>query len=671
MTDAMNGRDPASGDAVPAPDVAAIRHAMQQAGIPAALQVAQAQLTRHGQHPALLQPIGELLLLAGRDADALPWLEAAGKAHPGDIDVWNQRALALSRLQRYDDAHMAYLQAVELAPGLAPLFINLGSNLNKAARYREAESWLRKGLQLAPDSPELRTNLAISLIQQGRIDEAQVGVDALLRAGYHAAELLEAHALLLHHAGKYQEAESLLRQLLTQQPHSPTLQYQLAQAAGSLGRLDEQAALLRQVLAADPTRDDIQSSLIFILNYAQTSSAESLLAEARRYGAMLHAKHRAKGRSTYTKWRCDSQPARLRVGLVSGDFRNHPIGHFLESVVPVLAGSSIELVAYANQVAEDALTQRIKPHFAAWCDISNLDDAQAAQRIHDDGVHILVDVSGHTAKHRLPVFALKPAPIQASWLAYLGTTGVPEIDWVIADRHIAPEHAPSHFVEGIWRMRDSYVHLSQPHEAVALTGAPILSQGFITFGSFNNLAKMTDAVVAVWARVLHAVPGSKLFLKTPQLRDPAVVSQTQARYGAHGIAADRLILEGSSPRADLLAAYNRVDIALDPFPYTGGTTSLEALWMSVPVLTLRGERFMSRMGESLLMNAGLAGWIAEDTDHLLRLAVAHAADRDALAHLRAGGLRSQVLASPLMDSQRFARDVETTFQEMWASWSNK
>lgn len=651
-------------------DLDAINGLASREGLPVALQLAQTDLRRVGRHPALLQLIGQFLLLMSRDAEALPWLEEACALQPDDVDAWNQRALVLSRLQRHDEAHEAYLHTVQLAPGIPALFVNIGGNLNSADRAVEAEAWLRKGLLIAPDSSELKTNLAIALIQQGRAREATVLVDAVLQTGYRPIELLEAKATLLHSAGRYVEAETLIRQLLVHRPDSLTLMRLLAIVVGSLGRADEQLALTRRVLEIDPLDGDARSNLLFALNYSEDSDGASLLAEARRYGEGLHAKLAKRGQRPYAAWQCEPQPKRLRVGLVSPDFRSHPIGYFLDDVIPAMAASGVELVAYSNLIAEDELTQRMRPHFAEWRSVVGLDDTQVAKLIHDDRIHVLIDLAGHSARHRLPVFALKPAPVQASWLGYLGSTGVEEIDWVIGDRFMAPEGEPSYLVEDVWRMPDSYVHLSVPDRPVALEVPPVARQGYITFGNFNNLAKMTDTVVVLWARVMHAVEGSKLLLKSGQFKEPAVVQHTLARYAAHGITADRLMLEGPSPRAELLAAYNRVDVALDPFPYTGGTTTLEALWMSVPVLTLRGDRFMSRMGETLMTNAGLPDWIADDGDHLVQLAVAHASEREKLARMRQGALRAQVFASPLMDTARFARDVEQMFWGMWRHWQD-
>lgn len=659
----------ASGPVEPprAPDIAAILALVRSSDLHAALRLAQAQIDLCGKVTALLQPMGEILLRLGQNDEALVWLEDACSAQPDHLDALNQRGMTLSRLLRYSKAHQAYLQALRVGPQVPALFANIGANLNKAQDFKQAELWLRKGLALKADAQDVQANLANALIGQGRMDEAQVLVKGLLQNGFQVVEVLQAHATLLNAAGKFVEAEALVRQLLQQDPGNESLCLLLFMIMDNLGRSDEKMELMQRLLATDLQLDAVQSSLVFTLNYSEAADAAELLKQARRYGAMLRKQQAANDVQPYPSWRIEPQPAMLRVGLVSGDFRDHPVGYFLDEVVPALRGSRIELFAYQTMDQEDALTQRMRPHFAQWRRLVGLENAQAAKLIHEDGVHVLVDLSGHTRGHRLPVFALKPAPVQATWLGYLGTTGVPEIDWVIADAHIAPAGTEKEFVEGIWRMPESYVHLSPPVCDIKLAGLPALDKGHITFGNFNNLAKMTDAVVALWARVLHAVPGSRLFLKCPQLQASAAVQRTQERFALHGISAEQLTLEGPSPRAALLDAYNRVDIALDPFPYTGGTTSLEALWMSVPVLTLRGDRFMSRMGVTLMTHAGLPDWIAENADHLVQLAVAHSRDLNRLAEVRSD-LRARVLASPLMDTARFAQQVEAALCGMWRHW---
>lgn len=353
------------------------------------------------------------------------------------------------------------------------------------------------------------------------------------------------------------------------------------------------------------------------------------------------------------------------MGVVSGDLRDHSVGHFFESVVKALDPKRIELIGYPTHHEVSALTLRIKPCFAAWKPLVGLNDAAAAKLIHDDGIHVLLDLSGHTAYNRLPVFAWKPAPVQASWLGYCATTGVAEIDYYIADSWTLPESQERYFSEKIWRLPESYLCFAEPAESGPVSPLPALGNGYLTFGSFNNLTKMTDDVVELWAALLRAIPGSRLLLKAKQLKEAAVAERVRERYAAHGIDAGRLQLEGPiAGRGGHLATYERIDIGLDPFPYNGVTTTMEALWMGVPVLSLSGERFLARQGVGILTNAGLSDWVAADGAALIARAQAWSQDLAGLAALRAG-LRERLKASALLDAPRFARHVENAFFEMW------
>jgi len=359
------------------------------------------------------------------------------------------------------------------------------------------------------------------------------------------------------------------------------------------------------------------------------------------------------------------EPERLRVGVVSGDIRDHSVGLFLEGFLKEIDPARVELIAYQTYPETNDLTERVRSCFAEWCSLVSVPDNVAAKRIHDDGVHVLLDLSGHVAYNRLPVFAWKPAPVQASWLGYCATTGVAEMDYYIADKETLPENQEKNFVEKIWRLPESYLCFSKPVFDVGVRPPPVLAKGAITFGSFNNLAKMTDEVVAVWSRILHAVPGSRLLLKAKQLNEATVRASVLTRFATHGIDAERLIQESPiANRGGHLAAYGLVDIGLDTFPYNGVTTTMEALWMGVPVLTLAGERFLARQGVGILTHAGLSDWIAADTDELVSKAVAFSQDSASLSRLRAG-LREQLLASPLLDAKRFARNFEDALWGMW------
>lgn len=354
----------------------------------------------------------------------------------------------------------------------------------------------------------------------------------------------------------------------------------------------------------------------------------------------------------------------IRVGFVSGDLHNHPVGFFLEGVLANLERQRIAITLYPTYLKEDDLARRLQRQGHAWQPLLGLNDEQAAQRIRADGIDILIDLSGHTAHNRLRLFARKPAPIQVTWLGYFATTGLQNMDYILGDRYVIPEQEKGYYSETPWILPDSYLCFTPPHEDILVGPAPAQRNGYITFGCCNNLTKMGAPVVAAWSRILNAVPNARLLLKTKQLNDLALQQATRERFAAHGIDSERLILEGAAPRAELLASYKRIDIALDPFPYPGGTTTLEALWMGVPVLNLKGDRFLSHVGESILQTTGLGEWIADDEDDYVAKAVANAGNLEYLGALRQE-LRQRLIDSPLCDAPRFARNLENAFREMW------
>lgn len=571
------------------------------------------------------------LYKTGRDAEAESKTRLLLEQYPNFGFGWKLLGTCLERQGK--DALSALQQAATCLTDDAEAHNNLGNALNCVGRHNEAIVSCRRALKIRPDFAEAHNNLGNALNDSGQSN------DALL--SYRKAIQLRPDFVEAHH--------------------------NLGNALSMLGRIDDATASYRRALQLRPYFSVVHSNLLFSLGYNASTTPQNYLKEALSYGERVTKYVTAK----YADWRCEPKPKRLRVGVVSGDLRNHPVGYFLESVLTKIDPIRVELYAYTNNPSVDQLTARIQPYFSRWREVFALNDEAAAQLIHNDGVHVLLDLSGHTDHNFLPVFAWKPAPVQASWLGYFASTGVAEMDHLIGDAYIAPPEDESHFTENIWCLPDSYLCFTPPDVAVEPDPLPSLTnKQQITFGCFNNLTKMNDAVVALWARVLQAVPNSRLFLKTLQLNDVAICEVTRKKFAAHGIAAKRLVLEGSSPRAELLAAYQRVDIALDPFPYPGGTTSAEALWMGVPVLTKRGDRFLSHMGESIMHNAGLSDWIADDDDDYVAKAVAHTADLNRLAALRAG-LRQQVLASPLFEANQFARNFEAALWGMWQNWQKQ
>jgi predicted O-linked N-acetylglucosamine transferase (SPINDLY family) len=574
--------------------------------------------------------LGSVLLALGQPVEAVASYRRALEIKPEFLEAHNNLGNTFKALGRLDEAVVSYRRALELRPDSAEVHSNLGNAFKALGQPGEAVASYRRALKINPDLTEAHYNMGNALQDLGQFDDAMACFNRALRdnPGY-----VDAHN-------------------------------NLGNTLKDLGQFDDAAASYRRALEIKPDFAMAYSNLLFSLNYSASSDTiPHCLEEARRYGQMLEQK---KGVKRFVAWSCPPEPKRLRVGLVSGDLRNHPVGYFLEGILEHLDASRVELIAYPTVDKSDEITDAIRPRFAAWTPLAGKSDEAAARLIHADGVHVLLDLSGHTANNRLPIFAWKPAPVQSSWLGYFATTGISGIDYILGDPYVTPAEEASHFTERIWRLPECYLCFTPPKFALAVESLPTLSAGHITFGSFNNLAKINDAVVALWARVLQAVLGSRLFLKSPQLNDLKVCETTRQRFADRGIASDRLILEGPSPRGELLASYKCVDIALDPFPYPGGTTSLEGLWMGVPVITRRGDRFLSHVGESIAHNAGLSDWIAVgDEDYVLR-ASKFAANLGDLATLRAG-LRQRMLVSPLFNAPRFARHFEAALWGMWES----
>lgn len=470
----------------------------------------------------------------------------------------------------------------------------------------------------------------------------------------------------LQEQGRLTAAEDCFRTALAANPECAEAHSNLGTLLSNQCRLIEATASFRRALQIRSDYPEAHSNLLLIMNY-DDRSLPVLSEEARRYGLCVEARTKNK----FTAWPCLPRPARLRVGVVSGDFRDHPVGYFLQGLLAHIDADRFEFIAYPTNNCDTELTTRIRPYFTEWSPIFGLGDGDAASLIHADRVHVLLDLAGHTAHNRLPVFAFKPAPVQASWLGYCATTGMAAMDYYIADSLTLQKSEARSFTETIWPLARNYLCLSPPEIDVHPSPPPALHKGYVTFGSFNNLAKMGEPVIGLWARVLTAVPGSRLLLKARQLGDSSVRERVARRFAAHGINEERLILQAIvADREGHLSAYNLMDIALDPFPYNGVTTTFEALWMGVPVLTLEGNRFLARQGVGLLTNAGLCDWIATDADDYVAKAKACADNRDHLASLRAT-LRQQVLASPLFDSASFARDFQDALWGMWRTWQDK
>ena len=636
--------------------------------------------------------LGNTLRALGRLDEAESSLRKALAVKPDLAEAYNNLGNTLTGLGRLEEAKATFKQAIALKPDYAEAHSNLGATLQDLGYLGEAEASYRQAIALKPDYADARRNLGVTLQELGRLDEAEASYKHAIalkpdyaeahynlgitlqelgrlseaEASYKQATALRPDYAVAHNnlgnslkaLGRLDEAEACYKQAIALTPDYAAAHNNLGNSLKALGRIDEAEACYKQAIALKPDFAEAHNNLLMLIGsvlFNNVSYQESASEFARAVDGAIT--------SRFDTWSYSRDRGNLRIGFVSGDLRSHPVGFFLESLLAELHSSSVELFAYPTVAGSDAVTSRIKPLFDMWHPLAGLDDDDAAQRIHGDGIHILIDLSGHTAQNRLPVFARKPAPIQVSWLGYFASTGLPEMDYILGDPYVTPHTDADHFVETIWQLPETYLCFTTPDDELTVAPLPASSNGFITFGCFNKLGRMTDEVMASRAAILHAVPDSKLFLKDQQLDHETGRNRVLSRFAALDIGAERLILEGKSPREEYLACFDRVDIALSPFPYGGGTTSVEGLWMGVPVITKKGDYFLSRLGESIAHNSGLSDWIAVDEKAYVAKAVAFASDLEALSALRRG-MREQILDMPLLDAPRFARHFEEALRAM-------
>ena len=609
--------------------------------------------------------LGNTLKELGKLDESEASLRQAIELKPDFAEAHNNLGVTLKAQGKLNEAEVSYRQAIVLKPNYAEAHSNLGVTLEAQGKLKESEASLRQAIALKPNYAEGHNNLGNILKEQGKLDESEASLRQAIELKPDFAEAHNNLGVTLKAQGKLNEAEVSCRQAIKLKPDYAKAYNHLGVILQKLGRLNEAEASYRQAMKLKPDYAEAHSNLLFLYSGFMYESSH-YLKKAREYGQQI-AKSVV---SKYSTWLCVGNTKILRVGMVSGDLKNHPVGYFLEEFLNQLDEFDFELYAYTTQSNEDDLTLRIKPGFTRWKSLVGISDVDAADHIYNDGIHILIDLSGHTAQNRLPIFAWKPAPVQISWLGYFASTGVAQIEYILGDPYVTPTEEANHFSEKIWQLPESYICFTEPEVDIDVVSLPALDKKKVTFGCFNKIARITDPVVRVWSEILHAVPTAVLFLKDKNFEVESIRESFYDRFKVNGIQKDRLILEGQSPRSKYLAAYNRVDIALSPFPYGGGTTSAEGLWMGVPVITMQGNHFLSHLGESIANNTGLSDWIAVDEEDYVAKAIAFSTDLEGLEKLRSR-LRAQVLSRPLFDAEGFANHFKNALRGMWKRFEER
>ena len=571
-------------------------------------------------------------------------------------------ALQHHQAGRLQLAEQIYRQILAVEPNHADALHLLGVIQAQTGNHQRAIEYIRCALVLRPDWAEAQANLGNALREQGQSNEA---VPFLRRAIELKPDFAEAHnslGLALKDRGKLDEAVTCYRRALKLNPDFVRAYTNLGVAFWDQGKLGEAVRFLRRAVELKPDYAYARSNLLLTLHYCAGITLAAL-AEAHAEYDRQHAVPLRVAFAHHDNVR--DRHGRLRLGFVSPDLGRHPVGYYLVRVLENISPEEHETFAYSDRIIKDDLTRRLQTAATHWRDVLGISDQRLAEQIRADQIDILFDLAGHTAHNRLLVFARKPAPMQIAWIGYEGTTGLAAMDYLLADRDVVPEGNRQYYREHVLRMPDGYLCYDPPQEAPQVGALPSLRKGYVTFGSLNNLAKITPEVVAVWAKILRRATTAKLILKYRGLGDPTVKRRYLNLFAAHDVEPQRLELLPWSSYAEYLATYNQVDVALDPCPFSGSATTCEALWMGVPVVTCPGETFASRHSLAHLSNIGLTKTIARDLDEYMELAVSLAGDLPRLAALRAG-LRQQMAASPLCDGKRFATNLMSVLHGVWA-----
>ena len=638
--------------------------------------------------------LGALLYGQRKLVEAEQWLRKATALAPQNAHAHNQLGMALGDIENFAEAIACFRRAVAIRPDFAHAHYNLGLALAQTAQLEAADESYRRALSLVSSSPPLHCDLADALTLLGRSEEAEaayrdalaldpsfppahVGIGNLHRQAGRAADaethyrkaletapdLAVAHCnlgLVLFESGRPEEAEQRFQQSLRLEPRLYQGHANHAHMLMRLGQLEEAERGFRRALAIRPGFADGRSNLAFLLNHIPGRSAAEIYAEHAEFARHV-------GAPDAIPFRHDRDPdRRLRIAYVSGDLRNHSVAFFIEPVLARHNRAEFEVTCYYNSTQADPTTARLKSHVQHWYDVCGLPDERLAALIRDHAIDILVDLSGHTANNRLLTFARKPTPVSVTWLGYPNTTGLAAIGWRITDAVATPPGLLDRLhSETLARLTHGQWCYRAPDPCPPTVAPPMIKNGGCTFGAFSTATKINEQVIKVWCALLHRVPKSRLLIVLNGIQ--SVPAGYREAFQRAGIDESRVELLPSKGFNDYLAFHASVDVMLDTFPFTGGTTTCHALWMGVPVVSLTGDTATSRGGASLLTAVGLQELIAETPEAYVDIAVRLASSADLLAGLR-GNMRERMQASPLMDAKRFTADIENAYRRAWLHW---
>ncbi len=582
--------------------------------------------------PEVLQELALVLQQQNRMDEAIGFYLEVLRLCPNNFGAYNNLGLAFATMGKLEEAVQAYEKAISLNPDFPPTYLNVGNLHKNQNRWEQAIFWYEKAIQLKPDYAEAHNNLGLIFQVQGYLFKAIASYETALKhdPSFHGASMNRSNAFL------------------------------------DLGKIQEAISSFRALLSLRPDYHSVHSNLLFTLHHQPNIRQEDIFEEHLQW-ARQHARQLSPRYNNYSNSR--EPERRLRIGYLSPDFCGHVVALNLLPIFQHHDRSQFEIICYSNTPREDMITDRLKAHVEQWRYIRHHGDEALCEQIREDQIDILIELAGHTANNRLLVTARRPAPIQINYLGYIHTTGLAEVDYRLTDLHGDPEGVTERFyTEKIIRLPQSAICYDSIQGSPEVQPPPFLKTGRITFGSFNNLTKFNDHVAELWAKVLLEVPQSMLLMKARPLLEPEACAWVRQRFEKFGVSPERIEFLGwISSNMQHLELYHRIDIALDPFPFNGGITSFDALWMGVPIITLAGNSFASRMGVRLLEEIGLSDLISLSKPEYVRLATQLAREPERLRSLRSA-LRGLLQHSPLMNGAQTTQKIEAALRLAWKTW---
>ena len=564
------------------------------------------------------------------------------------------------------EAIINYKKAISLKKNFFIAYFNLGNAMHENNKTKESLKYYKEAIKINSNYHEAYHSLGEAYVTLGDNNSAIKNFKISLKINPNYASAYNSLGIILSEISMFDEALLHYKKALLINPNDEKYHNNIGNLFSELGKHDKANEAYNKAIKIKPNFARAYSNILLNLNYKFNFDLELYLSIAKKF--RLNCKKKKEKISSQYVY--EKQPAKLKVGLLGSDFGNHPGGFFSLSTIKELKKKNFELIAYSCLDRNDDLSSSFRSLFPKWHSIENNKDEDVVKKILNDGIHILIDMQGHSGNNRLPIFMHKAAPIQATWHCQ-GSTGIPEIDYVITNPYLTKENEKNHWIEEVFRLPKISQCFTPPDFDVEVNDLPFIKNKFITFGSLNKLTKINEEVIMLWSKVLSSISNSKLLLKSKSFDNKIIREEITSKFKKNNINANQLVLIGEcKTRKELLKIYNNIDISLDTFPFQGYTTSCESVWMGVPILTLKGNRIVFHSGECINSNLNMHDWVAKNNNDYIEKAVEFSSKVKELSKIRKN-LREAMLESPLCDAKNFGINFSSMLWEMWRRYKKK